>query len=87
MNTTKFMGKNQLIDRLAAQVGSRSIALGLLEKRGMVHPGTEKLTTKGEERNNMTAGERAVDRASKLSGTAPSKYAYNSKTNRATLKR
>lgn len=87
MSTTKFTGKNQLIDRLAAQVGSRSLALGLLEKRGMVHPNTETLTAKGEARNNMTAEERAIDRASKISGAAPSKYAYNVKTNRATLKR
>jgi hypothetical protein len=34
MTTQKFMGKNQLIDRLAAQVGNRDTAIGILQKRG-----------------------------------------------------
>ena len=36
MTTQKFMGRNQLIDRLAAQVGDRAKALAILEKRGHV---------------------------------------------------
>jgi hypothetical protein len=38
MATQKFMGKNQLIDRLSAQVGSKSAALTILKKRGQLKP-------------------------------------------------
>ena len=31
MATQKHMGKNQLIDRLSAQVGSREMAIGILQ--------------------------------------------------------
>jgi hypothetical protein len=37
-------------------------------------------------RNNMTAEQRAVDRASKKSGHAATTYKYDPKTNRAKLK-
>lgn len=83
--TTKFMGRNKLVSRLSAQVGSRSMAVGLLKKRGhMKEDGT--LTAEGKKRNKMTAKERAVDRAVKLSGKSSTKYKYNPKTNAATLK-
>lgn len=83
--TTKFMGRNKLVSRLSAQVGSRSMAIGLLKKRGhMKEDGT--LTDEGKKRNKMSAKERAIDRAVKLSGKSPSKYKYNPKTNAATLK-
>ena len=36
METQKYMGKNQLIERLAAQMGSRESALDLLRARGHV---------------------------------------------------
>lgn len=84
METTKFMGKNQLIDRLTAQVGSRKLALQILEKRGHVRPGTDQLTAAGKARDRMTAEERAKDRASKATGTPTSKLTYNPRTNRAT---
>jgi hypothetical protein len=87
MATTKFTGKNQLIDRLAAQVGSRETAIGLLQKRGHLHPGTENLTAAGRARDNMTAEERAKDRASKASGVPASKFTYNVRTNRATKRK
>lgn len=86
MTTQKFMGKNQLIDRLAAQVGNRAEALKLLEKRGHVYPGTETLTPEGQKRDNMTAEERAKDRAARASGKSPSLFKYNPSTNRATRK-
>lgn len=86
MATTKFMGSNQLIDRLAAQVGSRDLAVGILQKRGHLYPGTEKFTPEGAKRNAMTAEERAIDRESKRSSTPASKLVYNPKTNRATRK-
>lgn len=87
MSTQKFMGKNSLIKRLAAQVGSEEMAIGLLQKRGQLKPGTTELTAEGQKRDNMTAEQRAVDRASQRSNRKPTEYAYNAKTNRATLKK
>jgi hypothetical protein len=86
MTTQKFMGANSLVDRLAAQVGSRETAIGLLRKRGHMEEGSEKLTPAGQARDNMTAKERAIDRATKSSGKSAKAYAYNPKTNRATLR-
>ena len=87
MATQKFMGANNLIDRLTAQVGSRETAIKLLRSRGQMEEGSEELTPAGLARNSMTAEERAKDRASKLSGKKATAYAYNPDTNRATLKR
>jgi len=84
--TQKHMGRNDMIDRLAAQVGSRELAVGILQKRGHLHPDSEEFTAAGALRNKMTAEERAKDRASTRSGKPSSKYSYNPKTNRATLK-
>ena len=84
--TQKFMGRNQLVDRLSAQVGSRDTAVRILQNRGMLYPGTETLTPKGQVRNSMTAEERAIDRAAKRSGRNKSDYLYSADTNRATLK-
>ena len=85
METQAHMGRNSLIDRLSAQVGSKSFAIALLKKRGDLTPSGE-LTAKGMQRNRMTAEERAIDRASKQSGRAASEYTYDPTTNRATLK-
>jgi hypothetical protein len=85
METQKHMGRNSLIDRLSAQVGSKSFAISLLKKRGDLTPSGE-LTAKGMQRNKMTAEERAIDRASKESGKPASDYSYDPTTNRATLK-
>ena len=85
METQKHMGRGSLIDRLAAQVGSKSFAIALLKKRGDLTASGE-LTVKGQKRNAMTAEERAIDRASKESGRPASEYTYNPTTNRATLK-
>ena len=80
-----FMGRGQLVDRLMAQVGSKAMAIGILKKRGdMTDSG--KLTAKGKSRNNMTAEERAKDRASKASGKPDSSFIYNPKTNTTKLK-
>lgn len=87
MATQKFMGRNNLIDRLAAQVGSRDMAVGILQKRGHLKPGTEEFTPEGAARNRMTAEERAKDRASKATGKPASTYSYNPATNTATQKR
>ncbi len=87
IQTEKYMGRNQLIDRLEAQVGSRDLAKKILEKRGMIYPGTETLTKKGASRDSMTAEERALDRHVKLFGRNKSDYVYNKKTNNVKLNR
>lgn len=86
MATQKFMGKHQLVKRLAAQVGNKGEAIAILKKRGdMTAKGT--LTAKGKKRDSMTAKQRAVDRAAKASGKSPKAFTYNPKTNRATQQR
>ena len=87
IQTEKHMGRNQLIERLSAQVGNRDMAVSILQDRGMLLPGTETVTKKGMMRNSVTAEERAIDRAATRSGRSESDYVYNSTTNRATLKR
>jgi len=87
MSTQKAMGRHSLIDRLTAQVGDRGMALKLLESRGHVYPGTDKLTPEGRARDAMTAEERAIDRATKRSGKPASRYKYSPTTNRATLRK
>jgi len=87
IQTEEYMGRNQLIDRLSAQVGNRKIAIKILQNRGMLYPGTETLTKKGMARNSMTAEERAIDRAVIRSGKHKSEYIYNPKNNCATLNR
>lgn len=84
MTTQKFMGRNQLIDRLAAQVGDRDTAIEILKKRGHLMADGKTFTPEGMKRNAMTAEERAKDRAAKRSGEPSSSFKYNPKTNRAT---
>ena len=79
----KYMGRGRLLERLASQVGSEELAKSILVKRGHMTP-DGKLTAKGEARNEMTAKERAISRASKTSGLPKYRYNYNPKTNRAT---
>ena len=87
MTTTKHMGRNQLIDRLTAQVGDRDKALAILTDRGHYDPKTGKLTAEGMKRDAMTAEERAKDRAARASNRKPGAYTYNPKTNRAKLRK
>ena len=85
MTTQKFMGRNQLVDRLAAQVGNKDTAIAILKQRGhMKDDGT--LTAAGQKRNMMTAEERAKDRAVKRTGRPTKDFKYTAQTNRATLK-
>ena len=86
MATQKFMGKNQLLHRLTAQVGgNEDMARELLIKRShMNKDGT--LTDAGKKRDAMTAEERAKDRASKRQGDPVSAFKYNPRTNLATRK-
>lgn len=85
---TKFMGRGQLLDRLAHQTGNRDMAKQILIDRGhMRTDGT--LTPAGQKRDRMTAAERAVERTMKENKIKrPAKaYHYNPLTNRASLKK
>ena len=85
-DSQEYMGRNQLLKRLASQVVSTSLAIGILIDRGDMKPDGKTLTEQGKKRNDMTAEERAIDRAVKQSKRNPSEYKYNPYTNRATLK-
>jgi len=93
MITQKFMGANQLVDRLREQLRTQKTppadiegaVRSILQARG--HMDTQgKLTAKGQERNAMTAKERALDRAATRTGKSPKAFKYNASTNRATLR-
>ena len=84
----------EILDRLVQQLMDKgmdkkrafAVATSSLQKRGVLKKGSQKLTDKGEKRNNMSAAERAKDRAAKRSGKRVSDYKYNNRTNIATLK-
>ena len=82
--TQKFMGKNQLFNRLSAQVNNKNLAKKILIKRGHMNIDGS-LTPEGKIRDNMTAAERAISRASKESGRPTSDYKYDSNSNKAIL--
>jgi hypothetical protein len=84
METQRFMGSGQLVNRLTAQVRDKGFAEALLKKRGDMNPDGS-LTAKGEEANAMNSGQRATKRASEKSGKPESLYTYNASTNTSTL--
>jgi hypothetical protein len=84
MQTQKFMGSGQLINRLTAQVGSKKLAISILQKRGQLKSDGKTFTELGNKRNAMTASQRAKDRAVKRSGGSVQDFTYNPKTNTAT---
>jgi hypothetical protein len=85
----------KILDRLVKQLQQKgmdkssayAIATSRLQKSGNLRKGTNQPTKKGIRRGNMTPYQRAKDRASKRTGKSTSKFKYNSKTNRATLRR
>ena len=85
-HTQAHMGRNQLVERLAAQVGDRGLAEKILKQRGHMAENGE-LTAKGRARNAMTAEERAKDRASKATGKPATAFTYNPRTNAAKPRR
>lgn len=87
MTTQKFMGRNQLIERLSAQVGDRDAAIKILQERGHLKADGKTFTAEGLKRNMMTAEERATDRSAKRLDKKPEAFKYNPKTNRATLRK
>lgn len=86
MNTTKYTGRGELVNRLATQVGSRQLAIDILIRRGHMEMDGKTLTVMGESRNKMTAEERALDRESSKTGIEKSQLRYDSLTNRASQK-
>lgn len=62
------------------------VALATLRATGSIAPDSYDLTRRGEERQEMGAAGRAIDRAASESGRPKSEYVYSSKTNRATLR-
>ena len=85
MRSQQFLGKGQLINRLAMQVGDRAAAISILQKRGHLMADGKTFTAEGARRNEMTAAERAIDRASKATGKPSSEFSYNAKTNAAKI--
>jgi hypothetical protein len=86
MTSQKYTGRKQLVARLGDQVGSKELAINILKKRGDLKADGKTLTAKGAKRDNMTAGERAIDRAKKESSHKASDYKYIKKINRAVLR-
>lgn len=90
MATQKFMGRNQLLDRLTEQMRTQkgapkdpeAAARAVLVARKMMTPDGQ-LTELGKQRDAMTAEERAIDRAQKRTGLSKASLTYDAKTNRA----
>jgi len=87
MASQKFLGRGQLINRLAAQVGNKATAIAILQKRGQLKADGKTLTAAGQKRNAMTAEERAKDRASKNTNRPVSDFSYNPRTNSTRIKK
>jgi len=85
----------KILDRLVKQLKAKgkskdaayAIATSALQKSGNLKKGSTEPTAKGIRRGNMTAAERAKDRASKKSGKPTTSYKYNQLNNTARLKR
>tara|TARA_R100001082_G_C4356044_1_gene156938 strand:- start:350 stop:613 length:264 start_codon:yes stop_codon:yes gene_type:complete len=85
----------RILDRLSSQLRSKghdkkssyAIATSKLQKAGHLKSKTHKPTLKGSIAGRKTPAQRAIQRAVKISGKSPNAYKYNSKTNRATLKK
>lgn len=76
-----------MVNRLTAQVGSKEKAVGILRDLKYMKKDSEELTKKGTQRDKLTARERAIDRAAKVSGKPKSQFRYDKNTNRAILKK
>jgi hypothetical protein len=83
-----------ILKRLTQQIKENSpgvkdpeaAAIAALRRYGSMEKDSIKLTEGGKIRNEMSAGDRAKDRASKRSGHPTTAYNYDAKTNAATLK-
>ena len=78
--------KEQLIKGGMPPAKASAVAIKKMQAAGNLKPGTTQMTEKGKKRSEMGAAGRAKDRAAKASCHKTSEYAYNPRTNRATLK-
>jgi len=93
MTTQKFMGRNQMLERLTEQMRTQknppkdpeAAARAVLVARKMMTD-TGEYTELGQARNSMTAEERALDRAQKRTGLPQRAFVYDARTNRAIKK-
>lgn len=85
MKKNDLLGSGQLINRLTSQVGSRDKAVAILQKRGHLSADGKTLTAEGIKRDSMTASERAIDRAVKITGKPSNHFYYDKFSNSAKL--
>lgn len=89
------MSTPTILKRLTQQIKENSpgvkdpeaAAIAALRKQGSMEKDSMELTKYGTTRNEMSPGERAIDRAVKRSGRKAGEYTYDAKTNAATLKK
>jgi len=62
MKTQAFMGTGELIPRLMAQAGDAKFGMALAQKNGFLNSNGS-MSDLGMTRNNMTAEQRAINRA------------------------
>jgi hypothetical protein len=74
--------KQQLIDKGREESESEGLAKNILIKRGHLNKDGS-VTTEGYIRGNMSAADRAIDRAVKRSGGIPEYYEYDAENNYA----
>jgi len=91
MATQKFMGRGEIIKRLAEQMRTQksppkdphAAAIAVLKARGHLKDDGKTFTAAGAARNRMTAEERAKNRAARASGASPSDFTYDPRSNMA----
>ena len=74
--------KQQLIDKGREESEAEGLAKNILVQRGHLNKDGS-VTTEGYIRGNMSASERAIDRAVKRSGGIPDYYEYDAEKNYA----
>lgn len=77
----------QLMDTGISVDKAGAIATKKLQQQGILKPGSMELTEYGVQRDEMSAGDRAIDRQSRRTGRGAQDYEYSPDTNRATVKR
>lgn len=84
-----------ILERLVSQLKAKGmsadkawpIATATLQKAGDLKAGSREATPRGIKRGLMSPAARAKDRAARASTHSTKDYGYDSKTNRATLRR
>ncbi len=95
MATQKFMGRGEIINRLAEQMRTQknppkdphAAAIAVLQARGHLKADGKTFTSAGKARNQMTAEERAKDRAARAAKTSPNLFTYDPRSNTARRKK